>query len=466
MMIGLHPKYVVTIACALLAGCADQTSVERVCGEGTEESEGVCRSVMACGAGTNRQGDECILSGNLVTCGSGTTLQDGVCGPTEPLTSCGEGTIEQSGECVPETPLVQCGSGTSLVGSECLPDNPLQCGADTEQVGETCVASVCGAGTIEDEGVCLPTQFAEDAGITGFIYDLARLICVDGARCNCSESGWDDALFEDQDYCEAQVRAQTMLYMVIWRANIVQGQLAFDEAEAEAFLAELEADDACLNKAFDIGPGEILSRFVESAAQQGEFCYNGLNPPACAEDGTVCRIPDDGEVGDNHFCLAPAAEGIICETDDDCQDSLFCFAEVDTCQPRRSELGSCATDRQCDDGLFCTLGQCQTVGVADDSCTGNNACASGLCCQDGTCQSTPGEGETCCSADLCQDEDTLYCAGDNTCTARLAEGATCDNTGGSNGGCDLDHICYQDPTTGWVCASKTPFCEWTVMQVE
>ena len=454
------------IASVFLLACSEQTTVERACGEGTEESEGVCRSVMTCGAGTTRQGEECLLSGELVRCGSGTTLQDGICVPTTPLTSCGEGTIEQDGECVPETPLVECGSGTSLAGSECLPDNPLQCGADTELVGETCVASVCGAGTIEDEGVCVPIQFADGAGITGFMFELARLICVDGARCNCGESGWDDTLFEDQDYCEARLRAQTMPYVVIWRAAIVQGQLAFDEAEAEAFLTELAADDACLNESFDIGPGEILPRFLDSAAQQDEFCVNNLNPPACAEEGTVCRIPDDGEAGDNLFCLPPAAEDIICESDDDCQDTLFCFAEVDTCQPRRTELESCATDRQCGDGLFCDTGQCQTLGVTNDACIGNNDCGTGLCCQDGTCQSTPGEGEACCSAGLCQDEETLYCAGDNTCTARLAEGTTCDNTVGSNGGCALDHVCYQDPTTGWVCASKTPFCEWSSMQVE
>jgi len=66
----------------------------------------------------------------------------------EPLV-CGAGTLEQNGECVPDN----CGPGTVMEGDECIPDN---CGSGTVMEDGFCIPDNCGPGTIMEDGECIP----------------------------------------------------------------------------------------------------------------------------------------------------------------------------------------------------------------------------------------------------------------------------------------------------------------------
>lgn len=68
---------------------------------------------------------------------------------------CGEGTIEIDGECVPDFPEIICGPGTTEVNGECVSD--VVCGDETVDVNGECVPEnqlACGIGTIELAGEC------------------------------------------------------------------------------------------------------------------------------------------------------------------------------------------------------------------------------------------------------------------------------------------------------------------------
>jgi hypothetical protein len=89
----------------------------------------------------------------LAACGEAGEVSEGVI--------CGPGTVEESGACIPDDGLT-CGAGTHEENGACVPADGLTCGENTQEVNGSCVADeqgvVCGAGTVEEEGVCLPTE--------------------------------------------------------------------------------------------------------------------------------------------------------------------------------------------------------------------------------------------------------------------------------------------------------------------
>lgn len=78
------------------------------------------------------------------------------CGPSR---VCGAGTVERDGACVPES-TTECGQGTVLVDGTCVPESTTECGPGTMLDGGQCVpepAIECGPGTALDGGQCVPT---------------------------------------------------------------------------------------------------------------------------------------------------------------------------------------------------------------------------------------------------------------------------------------------------------------------
>jgi len=164
------------------------------CGVGTTVEDGVCVSILSCGAGTVQQGAQCILDGSpavtcgfgthvsagqcvpdvsgascgtgtrlegstcvsTLSCGAGTQLSNDTCIPDSTLATCGPGTHSSSGTCVSD---LTCGPRTHLDGRQCVADPavPPSCGPGTHPAQGTCVADVtCGSGTVRDGGACVP----------------------------------------------------------------------------------------------------------------------------------------------------------------------------------------------------------------------------------------------------------------------------------------------------------------------
>jgi len=72
---------------------------------------------------------------------------------------CGDGTIEMDGECVPDNPT-SCATGTVLMDDECVPDGSVICTQGTvfDPATGTCVVdpSACAAGTVLVGTKCVP----------------------------------------------------------------------------------------------------------------------------------------------------------------------------------------------------------------------------------------------------------------------------------------------------------------------
>jgi hypothetical protein len=116
-----------------------------------------CSQDTNCGAGTRRDGDQCVPTDKPVTCGDGTKLVDGGCVAASPLI-CGTGTVEQYGQCVPTSGL-SCGSGTVEKNGACVPSSSLVCATGTTEKNGACVPNdVCGTGTIDQSGQCVPAN--------------------------------------------------------------------------------------------------------------------------------------------------------------------------------------------------------------------------------------------------------------------------------------------------------------------
>jgi hypothetical protein len=72
---------------------------------------------------------------------------------------CGPGTVEENGVCVP-TGTTECGPGTVLMGDQCVPDGSVICEQGTvfDPTSGRCVVdpSACAAGTVLVDGECVP----------------------------------------------------------------------------------------------------------------------------------------------------------------------------------------------------------------------------------------------------------------------------------------------------------------------
>lgn len=154
-------------------------------------------SMLSCGDGTQRVGDECVAIASI-NCGPGTKLVGEQCVREGSPVVCGTGTQLLNGECVPLDELA-CGAGTSRVGDQCVPVSSVTCGDGTKLEGDVCVPTKvnCGPGTLLEGTTCvikdapqLPTSetftfriaekgahivyFLDDAGTKVHRFDLAR----------------------------------------------------------------------------------------------------------------------------------------------------------------------------------------------------------------------------------------------------------------------------------------------------
>lgn len=86
---------------------------------------------------------------------------------------CGDGTVEVDGVCVPDEE-VECGPGTVNMGGECVPDGSVICEQGTvfDDESGTCVVdpSACAEGTVLVDGVCVP----EDETLTADEEEVAE----------------------------------------------------------------------------------------------------------------------------------------------------------------------------------------------------------------------------------------------------------------------------------------------------
>jgi hypothetical protein len=108
--------------------------------------------VEACPAGTVRAGTLCVAA-SAVTCGAGTDLVGQTCVAS---VVCGTGTPPDGGLCVTG---LSCGAGTTLQGTVCVATGGTTCGAGTALQGTVCVATggtTCGPGTGLQGTVCVP----------------------------------------------------------------------------------------------------------------------------------------------------------------------------------------------------------------------------------------------------------------------------------------------------------------------
>ena len=178
-------------ACAFLwailvvAGCggdAPESSIE--CGEGTDVVDGTCVPVdhdcadgkvvtpvgncidpeLFCGTGSVYDSGEgrCISAAD-VRCGDGTVELDGQCRIAPPV-ACGEGTVLANGECRLTEEV--CGPGTELSEAQCLVGEGACSGrAQYDVVTQECVdldPVECGANTVALDDTCIPQRTLAD----------------------------------------------------------------------------------------------------------------------------------------------------------------------------------------------------------------------------------------------------------------------------------------------------------------
>jgi hypothetical protein len=98
---------------------------------------------------------------------------------------CGDGTVEMEGRCLP---IVSCGPGTIVVGDVCVPESMLACGSGTMQLGDECVPTglECPPGTIQRGDDCL----AADLVVVRMPFEVGYAVQVtQGMHGNVSHAG-------------------------------------------------------------------------------------------------------------------------------------------------------------------------------------------------------------------------------------------------------------------------------------
>jgi len=96
---------------------------------------------------------------------------------------CGEGTVDMDGVCVPTDEV--CGEGTTydMASGTCLPDGGLECGEGTIEMDGECVTDLgCGTGTTQMGNECVPDGSVICTGNTVFDADSGTCV-VDEAAC-------------------------------------------------------------------------------------------------------------------------------------------------------------------------------------------------------------------------------------------------------------------------------------------
>lgn len=413
-----------------LLGCLQRLRGSRTCGDGTQEADGECRSQLACGNGTTEQGGECVSSVDGLTCGVGTIRQDDTCVSLSVPVTCGEGTQQEDGTCVSTLDPVTCAVGTELddSGESCVAISPLTCGAATSEVSGECVSTPCASGTVEADGECVPIELSDSAELDGLCPKFARNFCESLARCECTDEDnpLSSLLSADLEYCQAYVENMTCINTsLLLSLGVGTGQLEANVAAINSFADTMAADEACQ---IDIPPflipatiGTYLFDLLSGLVGEAEPC---IFTNACADPTHVCRFATaDAE---EELCLVPAALGEHCNSFVDCQSTLYCSSESDTCQPR-FEL--------------------------TESCSRAEPCVDTACCRDGVCVALPAATEACCDLNTCGASDALYCSA-GECVSYALEGDAC----GDGVLCSPDLRC-DDYGDGSLCYARMPFCE-------
>ncbi|MBN1945853.1 MAG: hypothetical protein JW797_09260 [Bradymonadales bacterium] len=429
------------------SGCTNEAINPRTCGEGTVEVEGVCQSLLQCGAATTRVGDECQFTPS-VQCGSGTVLVDETCvRETEPR-SCGEDTVEVEGECLREVPLVVCGEGTIEVEEECVVADPLACGTGTTLVGTVCTHQPCGEGTVlaDDLVTCEAVEFTSQAGLIGLCPRAARALCEGFDRCGCpipeELPEITQLVYTTPDLCEEVLKDQCRTIMVWIAALDATGQTRTDNSSVDAMVDMYTADASCNMEVADIlgGPHgtDWLNALLEPALDSGERCNYASTIPICLEEEEVCRLDVEASTEEENIYTCQQQLGLyeVCGRTADCLPALYC-------DPDAMEDPTC-----------------QTRPTLDEPChPTNEPCTTGYCCIANLCAALPDEGETCCGDNTCGDPAVLYCnTSYHLCAAYAQEGDICED----GVKCGVGMMCHlADPEDdARTCVSTMPFCDY------
>lgn len=294
----------------------------------------------------------------MVLCAAG-------CGSDSPV--CGDGTTEEGGKCVPSTAAVSCGAGTVLDGGECvLP------GVDGGQQPDT-GASSQDTGAVSDTGSVEDTQALDAGPLDAGTFDAGP-----------TDAGLSDGAADTGNAIDA-----------------------------------VDEDD---------GTGPILT--IADDADLGVDAAPAATP--CVADCKDKECGNDGCGGDCGACFEAS--------------KLFCNAgKCTACQPACSGKncgpngcgGVCGT---CLAGSTCALGQCKEA-PSGASCLGfcGKAAPSGC-----SCIANCADQGTCCS------DYTVACG----CVANCI-GKTCgaDGCGGSCGSCVATELCNSGSCTADPCAA-------------
>ncbi len=334
-------------------GCPDGQSCDPETHACVDEPEEGCLEDGDCEAG-----EICVVpeDGGAGVCQEG-CREDGDCGEgeicDEDTSLCGEGCREDG----------DCGEGFRCVDEECAGDD---CAVDgdcpDDQFCDT-AADVCREGCRGDEG-CDPGE-----------------ICDEGSR-DCVEGCRDDGACDQGFYCDEDLSA------------CLEGCRGDDECDPgnSCLVTDIgggtlrqrcgptpcDADTDC---DVPVGPGEAQPFYCEEGEGEG-ICQPGCREDNCAlglfcnTDTRICEIDscvDTADCGEGEFCddgVDPPACVPGCDDDAQCEGGQPCNLDTNSC--------GCNIDDDCPGNQLCSLGQCVP------RCDGPEDCPQGFFCEERT----------------------------------------------------------------------------------
>jgi hypothetical protein len=159
---------------------------------------------------------------------------------------------------------------------------------------------------------------------------------------------------------------------------------------------------------------------VAQDCESGLVCSQGFDPPQCSDGAAGALCQDDPDcVGSlcNIAMLPPQCvpaesgkEGELCAANVHCEASIVCNTALEKCLPPGDQGIACQLDEHCAESLYCVVpppaanGECRAPGDAGALCTALVHCESGLLCSGGYLPNQCGtgqNGEPCCHAGDC-----------------------------------------------------------------
>lgn len=273
---------------------------------------------------------------------------------------------------------------------------------------------------------------AGELSVDDFYRCRGRLTCALLSDCRATDTS---AL--DCDALSYELFANTPQDRRVVEDSLARGAATWDGRAAAACLAGVAARGCttfelaildrltCSGAVGTIADDQPCTRALECATP-GAACSAPAETPSCAF--TVCVPPRplgavcaDRRCEPGDHCVRDSAAGDVCrsgaidqrcDTDDDCDEDLFCLdglgngTGVGRCFPARAVGATCRTDRECAGELLCELestlgpGTCQSLRADDATCDDSFVCLGQRYCDlaaggRGTCHPMPRLGGPC-----------------------------------------------------------------------